>query len=134
MNLKVYDYLDDEVEFQIPDKPISCIFVVILSGDETGAVLFEDGQIFRFDASEHRYEDIYDGYYIVQKEGIQKWMDYQPVGVEKGYSYNRAYNCLWGDEMDGKHETTQNCETDSVLSVRARLQVYQQNNVLPDRV
>ena len=49
MELRIYDYKNRPVDIELPDKPIRSIFVLILSGDETGRVEFEDGETFSFD-------------------------------------------------------------------------------------
>lgn len=55
MIIKIYDYENKPTEIVIPDdKEISAIFVVVLSGDETGIVMFTDGTSIRFDASDCR--------------------------------------------------------------------------------
>ena len=50
MKFKIYDYDNEKVEVEVPDKPIDHITVTILSGDETGVIYFKDGTTQSFDA------------------------------------------------------------------------------------
>ena len=54
MKIRIYDYANNAVNIEIPDKPIKRIHVRILTGDETGMILFEDGTQLGFDASDDR--------------------------------------------------------------------------------
>ena len=76
--LTIYDYDDTPVEIELPDKVISAIHVTILSGDETGEVVFEDGSSLDFDASNSRIMSYYDGGYTVCGPMIEKWMNFTP--------------------------------------------------------
>lgn len=83
MKLRIYDYENRPVDIELPDKPIHSIFVLILSGDETGRVEFEDGETFSFDADAPdspggRGIDYCDGYYTVDGDMIPRWMAYRP--------------------------------------------------------
>ena len=40
--IKIYDYSNKEVLIEIPRKKIKSIFVHVLSGDETGKIIFMD--------------------------------------------------------------------------------------------
>ena len=48
MTIRIYDFDDNVVKNEIPDKPIKRIDVIVLSGDETGTIRFD------FDASDDR--------------------------------------------------------------------------------
>ena len=54
MTIRIYDFDDNAVKIENPDKPIKRIDVIVLSGDETGTIRFEDGTRFDFDASDDR--------------------------------------------------------------------------------
>lgn len=54
MTIRIYDFDDNAVKIEIPDKPIKHIDVIVLSGDGTGTIWFEDGTRFDFDASDDR--------------------------------------------------------------------------------
>ena len=43
MTIRIYDFDDNAVKIENPDKPIKRIDVIVLSGDETGTIWFEDG-------------------------------------------------------------------------------------------
>ena len=48
MTIRIYDFDDNAVKIEIPDKPIKRIDAIVLSGDETGTIRFD------FDASDDR--------------------------------------------------------------------------------
>ena len=48
MTIRIYDFDDNAVKIENPDKPIKRIDVIVLSGDETGTTRFD------FDASDDR--------------------------------------------------------------------------------
>ena len=54
MTIRIYDFDDNAVKIEIPNKPIKRIDAIVLSGDETGMIRFEDGTWFDFDASDDR--------------------------------------------------------------------------------
>ena len=54
MTIRIYDFDDNVVKIENPDKPIKRIDVIVLSGDETGTIRFEDGTRFDFDAPDDR--------------------------------------------------------------------------------
>ena len=51
MKIRIYDYDDNVVKIEIPDKPIKRIDVIVLSDDGTGTIRFKDGTRLDFDAS-----------------------------------------------------------------------------------
>ena len=51
MKIRIYDYDDNAVKIETPDKPIKRIDVIVLSDDGTGTIRFKDGTRFDFDAS-----------------------------------------------------------------------------------
>lgn len=88
MIIKIYDYKNDTKEITLPDKEIAEISITILSGDETGFVKFVDGTKIRFDASDDRLTDYYDGMYTLEGEDIKKWIDFKSSG-DRTVSYER---------------------------------------------
>lgn len=70
MTMTVFDFENREVKIELPDKPIKAISVTVLSGDETGTVIFDDGTTVDFDASYWRICDFFDGSYILRQRGI----------------------------------------------------------------
>lgn len=88
MIITIYDYKNAKKEITIPDKEIAEIFVIVVSGDETGYVKFADGEQISFDASDTRVEDYYDGCYCVKDENIQEWINFTPSG-NRAFSYER---------------------------------------------
>lgn len=91
MKFKIYDYDNENVEVEVPDKPIHHITVTILSGDETGVIYFKDGTTQSFDASDCRSFDYFDDEYIVNDMFIKEWAAINPKVDEYGIkSYERA--------------------------------------------
>lgn len=88
MVIKVYDYDDRPLEIELPDKEIDFIHVTVLSGDETGYVVFTDKTRVEFDASDCRLMGYYDGSYLVTGDDIDKWIKFEPSG-ERTISYER---------------------------------------------
>ena len=105
MRMKIYDYINRPVEVDLPDKEIKAIVVKILSGDETGFVLFEDGSRLEFDASMERISDYEYGCYFVLQEYMAEWMNWKPIkdSASTVYSYDRCDWC-WGKLLDDKLE------------------------------
>lgn len=84
----IYDFDNKAVDIKLPEKQIASINVSVVSGDETGNVVFKDGETISFDASDCRLMDFYDGSYSVTGENIQKWLDFKPSG-KRTASYER---------------------------------------------
>lgn len=78
MTIHIYDYDNNAVKIEIPDKPIKCIDITVLSGDETGTIRFEDGTRLDFDASDDRCMSFYDGSYFVEGDDIRRWLAFRP--------------------------------------------------------
>ena len=92
MKIKIYDYDDKVKEIEIPDdKQIESINVRIYSGDETGFINFTDDTSIIFDASDNRCMSFDDGFYIVEGDDIQKWLNWTSTHGEYllPYSYMR---------------------------------------------
>ena len=91
MKFKIYDYSNNAIEVDTGDEPINLITVTILSGDETGLIVFEDGTTQAFDASKCRCTDAFDGQYVVHGNQVEKWASIKPhVGEHETKSYKRA--------------------------------------------
>ena len=84
----IYDFDNETVEIKLPEKQIVSINVSVVSGDETGKVVFEDGEVICFDASSCRLMNFFGGYYSVTGENIQKWLNFKPSG-KRTASYER---------------------------------------------
>ena len=92
MKIKIYDYDNRATEVDIPDdKVIGGIFVCVLSGDETGTIIFTDGTTMDFDALSNgfRLHSFFDGSYVVAGKNIQKWIDFDVNHCEHTISYAR---------------------------------------------
>ena len=76
--MKIYDYANNEVNVELPDKEINAIYVHVISGDETGIVNFTDGTHIYFDSSDSRMIGYDDGSYTVDGDIINKWLEWRP--------------------------------------------------------
>lgn len=96
----IYDYDNGVTTCTIPNyeiDDIKRIDVTVLSGDETVDVVFKDGSIYDFDASDTRIMTFNDGFYtLTDKEDIEKWLNFKPTEEElhKTLSYVRQEK--WG--------------------------------------
>ena len=88
MNTTIYDYANNAVKIELSDNKIICINVVVVSGDEVISVVFEDGTVRYFDASNSRCINFCDGFYTVSGDNIQKWLNFDPTGIDT-VSYKR---------------------------------------------
>ena len=91
MKFKIYDYDNEKVEVEVPDKPIDHITVTILSGDETGVIYFKDGTTQSFDASDCRNMGVFDGEYDVLGKVVDEWVSTDSrLSRRETKSYQRA--------------------------------------------
>ncbi len=82
MDMIVYDCFNRCVTVELPDKPIAFIDILVLSGNETGRVVFCDGTFIVFDSSNSRTIAIPDAFYTVSGENISKFINFKPSGKE----------------------------------------------------
>ena len=86
--ITIYDYANATKEINIPVEnfdEILVIYVKILSGDETGAIVLKDGTVIEFDASSERITGYDDGSYAIKGEDIEWWAK---LPEEEGTSWN----------------------------------------------
>lgn len=90
MTVYIYDYANDAIEIELPDKEIVEIFVSIITGDEIVTFTFEDGTEDSFDSCPNgRIRQFNDGFYFVEgKENIKRWLDFEPSPLRTA-SYKR---------------------------------------------
>ena len=112
MKVTVYDYKNREVEVELPIDSISdiaTVYVRILSGDETGYVVFKNGKSVRFDSCDFRLTGYDDGdYELTDPELIKVWIEYDPKNGERDScvnSYDRQYKIC--DAMRRKNDEVQ---------------------------
>lgn len=89
MKFNIYDYADQPIEIETQNKPIKEIFVLVLSGDEVVIIKYIDNDEEEFDSSDKRTKSYLDGFYVVTKRHLKKWMNWKPQKDEKCYSYCR---------------------------------------------
>ena len=87
--MKIYDYKNNAIDLTLPQKKIKEIFVSVISRDETGMVIFEDGTNFDFDSSDSRFLNFHDGSYMVPENLVDEWMNWKPTAKSGTYSYER---------------------------------------------
>lgn len=86
----IYDWADNAREISISRK-IKEIYVSILTGDETGTILLDDGTSISFDASPDRLMDCFDGDYVVPEFLVDDWINWKPYEKSDLYSYQRQF-------------------------------------------
>lgn len=103
--IRVYDYANNAVDINIPDKEIASISIIVISGDETGTIYFKDGECIDFDSSSTRFCAFYDGHYLVNGTHIEEWINFTPT-LGRTFSYEReaAFN-FYEPEIEMPKET-----------------------------
>lgn len=72
----IRDYGTKRTKVVIKDfENVSSIFVCVISGDEVLYVIYKDGHIERFDSSNDRITDYYDGGYNVPLDKLDAFSD-----------------------------------------------------------
>lgn len=92
--MTVFDYNNTPVEVKFPanktDDDITAIFVQVLSGDETGHVIFKDGAVCKFDAGGgSRVIGYDDGRYYVTGDAVTDWLAFKGNVTPGTASYKR---------------------------------------------
>lgn len=87
----IYDQYNNKVHVSLPNIEIDRVLVEILDGDETGIVYFEDGRQMSFDASRTRYLSFFQGSYIVPKDMVEEWLNYEPTEKEMSHERLRVF-------------------------------------------
>lgn len=90
MYIATYQYDNRVTLIEMPDLPISEIKVIVISGDETGIVVFSNGDEIQFDSGISRFMNFVDGGYIVSGDKIAEWLNFIPDRNEfEAFSYQR---------------------------------------------
>ena len=91
MKIKLYDYDNKVSEFDLGRDDVASIHVCVLSGDEVATVVFSDGSMQKYDASDKRFWSYYDGEYVIAtKPDIDRWMAFvPPSGKYDAAAYKR---------------------------------------------
>lgn len=88
--MTVYDFDNRPIEIELPKKEIDQIVVRVLSGDETGEILFSDGEILHFDAATIRIVRYFDAEYNVPKKLVNEWLNWKPNANNDAFALARA--------------------------------------------
>ena len=104
VSFKVYNYANIPSLVCISNKnveDISCISVLLLSGDEVVCVCFKDGTELSYDSGDLtgviRVMSYYDGEYSLSGDAIQKWLNWKPYN-ERTRSYSRQSDFAMGED------------------------------------
>ena len=104
MVITVYDWGNKPKFIDVPVdsvEGIASIDIRIISGDETGEIILKDGTRIKFDASDDRWVDYYDGEYtLTSTEDIEEWNSYTEKDSDSrtiSYCRQKAFD-LAGDE------------------------------------
>lgn len=77
MIFKIYDWKNKAKEIDVGDREINSIKVEVITGDEIITINFNDGTSLNYDSSNVRNIDYYDGEYSVNKDNLDKWINYK---------------------------------------------------------
>lgn len=106
--MNIYNYLNEPMTIELEDyKNVSMLIVLILSGDETVRVVYNDGESVSFDSDTvGRLLEIYEGLYMVDSNEIDKWIEIGEDAAMKetlhAVSYVRQEEFLnWKAEKEG---------------------------------
>lgn len=93
MKLKLLDYSDKEVEFEIGElEDIDSIIIQVISGDEIAHVFYKDGHSDNFDSGVDRLMDFDDGSYIIYDADTGINYMTNPKWVGRSSSYDAPEN------------------------------------------
>lgn len=109
MNIRIYDFNNREKEVEVPVRSIDeieMILVDVVTGDEIITVYSVQGDIYHFDSSNDRTIDYFDCSYIVKRNDVKRWIDFNP---SYGYVLSSSY-----ERMNKFHEKYNLTKTDRV--------------------
>lgn len=90
MLLKLLDYSDEAVEFEIGDlSDIAVISIKVVTGDEIAKVIYKDYTTTEFDSGTKRLQDYYDDSYEIYRYDSEKNLIDDPKFKERTKSYWR---------------------------------------------
>ena len=88
MKFNIYNFENEPTEVELKCRAVSKIYVTVITGNETISVLFSNGSIKEFSSSDTRVVDNIDGTYVLTRNRIREWMEYEPTG-DGAISYER---------------------------------------------
>lgn len=88
MKFNIYNFENEPTEVELKCRAVSKIYVNVITGDEVITVLFSNGSIKEFSSSDARIVDNIDGTYVLTRNRIREWMEYEPTG-DGAISYER---------------------------------------------
>lgn len=72
---KIYDYNNCAKEIELRDD-LKLLFVRVITGDEVIWAYYKDGTTESFDSSDCRIDDFDDGFYIVDTDKLDAWLNF----------------------------------------------------------
>lgn len=83
MKFNIYNFNNEATEVDTGDKEIQRLYVQVLTWDEVVTVEYNDGTRETFDSSNNRFVDFVEGFYIVEQNCLQDWINYVPTDYDK---------------------------------------------------
>lgn len=83
MIFNIYDFNGRATEVDTGDKVVKDLFVQVLSGVEVVKVEYDDGTREIFDSSSNRWNSCVEGSYIVDREHLQDWINFEITDCDK---------------------------------------------------
>lgn len=83
MIFNIYDFNDRATKVDTGDKVIKDLFVQVLSGDEVVTAEYDDGTRETFDSSNNRWNSYVEGSYIIDREHLQDWINFEITDYDK---------------------------------------------------
>ena len=83
MKFNIYNFNNEATEVDTGDKEIQRLYVQVLTWDEVVTVEYNDGVRETFDSSDNRFVDFVEGFYIVEQNCLQDWINYVPTNYNK---------------------------------------------------
>jgi len=83
MKFNIYNFNNEATEVDTGDMEIQRLYVQVLTWDEVVTVEYNDGTRETFDSSNNRFVDFVEGFYIVEQNCLQDWINYVPTDYDK---------------------------------------------------
>lgn len=94
IDIKLYDYENNESSVTVEDKPIEAIVVNVVSGDEVAYIYYEDGTRIVTDSCDNRDFSYLDESYLVKKDQVKQWINFEfknaPFKVKGIHNYFKS--------------------------------------------
>ena len=99
MKIELLDYEDNIKVVDVGDiKEIGSMYIEVISGDEILLVIYKDYTIMKFDSSNTRCEDRYEGRYLIYNEQLDINLLKNEDFLYRRNSYDYLYDYLRKDK------------------------------------